>query len=180
MNPRALRTLLAAGLLFTVGACDGSSSTTDGDAPILLEDAQLYACDGSTVSLLDWVKAHEVSYIGFAAGWCGACKEEVPRLNDELVAPNGDEVGVSQIIMEDVNADAPTEALCAGWKEDLEADYDILIDKDGALLEPFFGGGPISQLPVHLIVTGDGVIRYQLAADLPTDIADKVTLWLSE
>ena len=64
------------------------------------------------------------------------------------------------------------------WGPDGTADR--FADKDGALLEPFFGGGPISQLPVHLIVTGDGVIRYQLAADLPTDIADKVTLWLSE
>jgi len=180
MMTRALPSLLIAATLLLLPACDGSSTTTGDDAQVLLEDAQLYACDGSTVSLLDWVKAHEVSYIGFAAGWCGACKEEVPRLNDELVAPNGDEVGVSQIIMEDVDANTPTEALCTGWKEDLDADYDILIDKDGALLEPFFGGGPISQLPVHLIVTGDGVIRYQLAADLPTDIADKVTLWLSE
>jgi len=171
------------GALMVAGAlmgCDPVDST-DPDALdfVELDDATLYDCDGNGVSFLDWVKSHEVSYIGFAAGWCGACKEEVPVLNEELVAPNDPQkVGVAQILLEDENGGTATAELCAGWRDGFGANYTILSDTDKALLEPFFGGGPIEQLPVHLIVTGDGLIRYQLAANLPTDIAQRVTSWL--
>ena len=165
-----------------LGACD-PVETDDGDALEFVElgDAILYDCDGVEVSLLDWVKAHDVSYIGFAAGWCTACKEEVPVLNAELVEPNDPQaVGVAQILLEDENGGPATTALCEGWRDGFGANYDILVDLDHTMLEPFFGGGPIEQLPVHLIVTGDGLIRYQLAANLPSDIAQRVTSWLPQ
>ena len=100
-------------------------------------------------------------------------------LNEDLVAPNDPaDVGVAQILLEDENGGTATAALCQGWRDGFGANYAIFSDTDSALLEPFFGGGPIEQLPVHLIVTGDGLIRYQLAANLPTDIADRVISWL--
>ena len=181
MTIRSLLALFAFALLLV--ACDDAvndPSCHQGELPFLQKDATLYDCDGQPINLLDWAQEHDVSYVGFAAGWCIACKEEVPRLNDELVTPNGDEVGVSQILMENDPGVAPTEGLCAGWREDLDADYDIFIDKDGVLLDAFFAGGPIKQLPVHLIVDGYGGIRWEFGGNLPTDIADRVTLWLPE
>ncbi|MEE2778917.1 MAG: hypothetical protein VYE15_00235 [Myxococcota bacterium] len=183
MNHVGRRGWVFLGALLALSALVGCDPVdpTDPDALdfVELDDAVLYDCDGEEVSLLDWVKAHEVSYIGFASGWCGACKEEVPVLNEELVAPNDPQkVGVAQILLEDENGEPATAALCAGWRDGFGANYTILSDIDQVLLEPFFGGGPIEQLPVHLIVTGDGLIRYQLAANLPSDIAQRVTSWL--
>ena len=72
-----IRSILALSLAaLTLVACDDAvndTGCTQDDLSFLQKDATLYDCDGQAVNLLDWAQEHDVSYVGFAAGWCIAC-----------------------------------------------------------------------------------------------------------
>jgi len=164
-------------------ACD-SSTGDDGDAIVGEGDpypaVKVSDCDGNEVDLRSFIAAHDASYVTFGAGWCVACQEEAPVINRELVdglAERGDAVGVVQILIENQPDEAPPQSLCADWRDDLEARYTVLVDTRQENLAPFFGGA-VGTLPLHLIVTRDGVVRLKKLGAIPTDIKALVEGWL--
>ena len=181
--PPSVRPLaaLALALACAPSACDSGASATPSPFPDVGDSypaATVRACDGASVSLSDWIAAHDVVYIGFGAKWCQACQEEAPVLNAELVdGLAGKSVGVAQILVEDDPGLAPPQSLCAAWHDDLSARYDVFVDVDQESLEPHFGGA-IANLPLHYIVTKDGTIRLRKLGALPDDIKQLVSDWL--
>lgn len=180
----ASRTALVAALLgaLALGACD--SKTDDDDGPLGEGDpypaVRVQDCDGNEVDLRAWLATHQASYVTFGAQWCTACQEEAPIINRELVdglASRGDAVGVVQILVENLPDEPPPASLCAAWRDDLEARFAVLVDTRQEHLEPLFGG-TIGTLPLHLVVTGDGIVRYRKLGAIPTDVKALVEGWL--
>lgn len=177
------RTLIA---LLMVAGCDSGNGTED----TTLGEGDLYpalaveTCDGAAIDMRTVLATKDVTYITFAAQWCTACQEEVPRINDELfkelVTDGGKSVGVVQMLIEHEPGSPPRDLLCSSWKEELEADFDVWVDPRQEHLDPFFGAAGTGQLPVHLIVTKDGIIRSKIIGALPSDIKQRVEAWLPQ
>ena len=171
---------IAAALAAILGACaDGgggdSQTLAVGDAYPALSVSD---CGGTAVDLRTWIGAHDVVYLSFAAGWCQSCQEEAPRLERELVDQlAGKNVGVAQILMENDADTPPTLTLCGAWKSELKVSYDVFADLQQVHLAPIFGG-KIANLPVHVVATRDGIVRYKRICPLPDDIQQIVTDWL--
>jgi hypothetical protein len=172
--------LLAVAVGLVLGACDEGAKATDetlkvGDPYPALSVSD---CAGAPVDMRTWIGAYDAVYLSFAAGWCQSCQEEAPRLEAELVVGlAGKNVGVAQILMENAAGSPPTTTLCGAWKTELNVSYDVFADLQQLHLEPIFGGN-IANLPVHVIVTRDGVVRYVRIGALPDDIQQIVTDWL--
>lgn len=170
--------VFSAGMLV---ACDSNSgegeSTTVGEGD-LYPALTVSDCDGNPVDLRAYLASKDASYITFGAQWCVACQEEAPIINSELVdGLAGENVGVAQILIESNAGSPPSQGLCAAWRDDLSARYDVFVDTTQGHLEPVFGGA-IATLPLHLIVTRDGVIRLFKPGAIPEDIKGVVSGWL--
>jgi len=172
----------ASALALAVGAgCDGG----DGDeGPTFVREGDVYPsvpvldCAGQEVELGTIIAAHDVTFVTFGATWCVACQKEAPILNAQLVDGLADEsVAVVQILIEDQPGFAPPLSLCSAWKTELNARFDVLVDTEQLSLPDHFAGG-IQTLPLHFIVTRDGVIRLRKLGDLPTNIQQLVRDWL--
>lgn len=179
---RAVLSILAPSIVLALAACD--SSGAGGVEPIGEGDpypaVRVQDCDGNEVELRSWLGAHDASYVTFGAQWCTACQEEAPVINRELVdglASRGEAVGVVQILVENQPDEPPPASLCAAWQGDLGARYTVLVDTRQEHLEPLFGGA-VGTLPLHLVVTRDGVIRYRKLGAIPTDVKALVEGWL--
>jgi thiol-disulfide isomerase/thioredoxin len=174
-------TILSALFALVVGACD--SGDKDGTTT-LVKSGDLYPavmvqdCDGNPVDFRAWLATHDASYVTFGAGWCTACQEEAPFINDELVdGLAGKSVGIAQILIEKQPGEAPTTGLCASWKSSLEARYDVLVDVSQENLAPFFGAA-VDTLPLHMVVTKDATIRFYKRGAIPNDMKAIIEGWL--
>ena len=178
----ALVTLVAlAAMATTALGCDASNGD-DGDDIVgegdPFPDVTVSDCDGNAVALRDWLASHDASYVTFGAGWCTACQEEAPFINDELVdGLAGKSVGIAQILIEKQPGEAPTTGLCASWKSSLEARYDVLVDVSQENLAPFFGAA-VDTLPLHMVVTKDATIRFYKRGAIPNDMKAIIEGWL--
>jgi len=101
-------------------------------------------------------------------------------INRELVdglASHGEGVGVVQLLIENQPDEPPPASLCAAWKDDLQARFTVLVDTRQEHLAPFFGTA-VGTLPLHLVVTRDGIIRLSKLGPIPSDIKAVVEGWL--
>ncbi len=177
---------ISAAVLLATAGCD-SGGGEDGDAgntPTFAGEGDPYPavslsqCDGTPVDLDAWIGEHDAVFITFGAKWCVACQEEAPIINSELVdGLSAESVGVAQILIEADPGVAPSETLCAAWRDELGARFTVLVDTDQNSLADHFGEG-IGQLPLHFIVTRDKTIRLRKLGSLPTNIQQLVRDWL--
>jgi thiol-disulfide isomerase/thioredoxin len=144
-----------------------------------MPEALIEECDENPESIADYIAAHEITYLTFAAGWCTACEKEVPLLNDLLEEFAGQSVGITQILIEGVYLDGgpPPQPLCGQWKALTGAEFDLYIDVEQNMLCDHFGEA-VGTLPVHLLISGDGVVRLRLVGALPEDISARIAGWL--
>jgi|GEM_PF-1245112 len=166
-------------------ACDsGNGEEPVGDGLVAAgdpyPDVTVQDCAGNEVNLRAWLGQHDASFVTFGAQWCVACQEEAPVINRELVdglASRGDAVGVLQLLVENQPDEPPPQSLCAAWRDDLQARYVVMVDTRQEHLAPLFGSA-VGTLPLHLVVTRDGVVRYKKLGALPTDVKALVEGWL--
>jgi hypothetical protein len=141
----------------------------------------LQRCDGTDLDLGRYVEEQDVVYLTFAAGWCVACHEEIPLINERAVAAFAADpevkVGVLQIMIEDSEGNAPTQALCSGWTQSYHPDFEVVYDADQGYVASIFSGS-VTRLPYHFVLTHDGVVRFDLLDTLPADLTDIITTWL--
>lgn len=153
----------------------GSTTLAEGD---LYPALTVSDCDGNPVDLRAWLAQHDANYVTFGAQWCVACQEEAPIIHRELVdGLAGRNVGVAQILVESNAGSPPGQGLCAAWKRDLSARYDVFVDTRQEHLQPVFGGA-IATLPLHVVVTSDAVVRLFKPGAIPSDIKSIVEGWL--
>ena len=143
-----------------------------------VSDANLYTCDGAEETIMDTVSNHDVTYITFGALWCTACQKEVAIINSEIVEHFDEtKVGVIQILVEDNFDEAPTADVCQAWSDSLKPQFTLLTDLDRETLPLYFEQG-ISILPMHLIVTRDGTIRYEALGPMTDDLQGLIEPWV--
>ena len=177
-RPLAASILAAALALAACDSGDGAPAPAFPDVGDLYPAATVRACDGTSVALRDWIGAHDVVFLSFAAKWCSSCQEEVPVLNADLVdGLAAESVGVAQVLIEDDPGVAPPQSLCGVWKTDLGARFDVFVDVDQESLAPHFGGA-IATLPLHFIISRDGTIRLRKLGALPDGLATLVQDWI--
>ena len=178
-----LRASLAVALalaLSLAAACESPSSEggvpSEGDA---MPAATVEDCDGADVALLDWIRQHDVTYIAFAAAWCVACKEEIGTINTDIVDHfDGKSVGATQILVENQVDEKPPLALCDQWtKQGGGTKYPVYVDTEWQMVDQHFGGA-VGDLPVHLVVSRDGIIRLRKSGALPTNIQEVLASWI--
>jgi len=173
--------LLSLGLSLAFVGCDaGAGGSSDG---LVREgdrwpDLIVRDCEGNDVAMRDFIAENAASYITFGAQWCSACQEEAPIINRELVdGLAGESLGIVQILIEAQPGQQPPLSLCSAWATELNARFAILVDTEQVHLPDFFGPA-VATLPLHLIASQDGVIRYMKLGDLPSDIKGLVKGWL--
>ncbi len=170
-----IRSILVA-LALCVGACDASTVAPTGEDPF--PAATVNDCEGQPVDLRAYIAEHDVTYVTFGAKWCTACQKEAPIINSQVVDAFADQsVGAVQILIESDPGEAPPQALCGAWRDELGARFDIVVDVEQVTLEPFFGTG-VSTLPLHLVVTRDGQIRHRNLGDIPANLTTLISDWL--
>jgi hypothetical protein len=177
----ALATLIAASAPAYV-ACDAADSPPGETAFVGEGDAwpalTVTDCDGQPVDMRAFFGDYDATYVTFGAQWCSACQEEAPIINRELVdGLAGRSVGIAQVLIEGQPGQPPPQSLCSAWATDLAARFPVLVDVQQLHLPDFFGGA-IATLPLHYIVTRDGVVRFRKLGALPTDIKALVEGWL--
>ena len=164
-----LALLGAASLALGAAACD---SSTGGGAIEEMPEVSVSDCSGATVDLKAWAAQTQCAVISVGAGWCGACKKEVPQFNTLFVdGYAADEAAVTQLLVEDNAGGVTTDTLCADWTSDLGADFAILHDPDGAFVEAVMGGTVGSQLPLQLVVVDGEIVERSFTAT-PQDLKD--------
>ena len=109
---------------------------------------------------------HRFTVVSIAAGWCNPCMAESMLITDQLVNRYGSRgVRVIQVLVQDANHLAPTQAFCRQWASTFGlsiapnaagvGSYE-LIDPQGITNEYF----PDGYLPSTLIIDNQGVIRF--------------------
>ena len=176
-----LRATFALIFLAFVSGCDTTPigpTDTGPSTPDIFPSVMVQSCDGTASDLLDIVTSHDVTYITFGAKWCTACKEEVPIINDKVVAQfDATRATAVQVLVEDDPGDPPTGAVCEDWADTLKPEFTLLTDPNQNTVPIFFASG-ITTLPMHLVVTKDKTIQYIALGPMGDDLTQLITDWL--
>ncbi len=111
--------------------------------------------DGETIRLSDF--RGKIVLLNDFASWCGPCRAETPHLVDIYNAEEGEVVFIGLNIEE-------TEANVAGYRDEFNVPYPLVLNQDGALTEIY---RPIG-LPTSWFIDPEGVVRYVHAGPMTT------------
>jgi thiol-disulfide isomerase/thioredoxin len=103
--------------------------------------------DGETIRLSD--HRGKIVLVNDFASWCGPCLIETPHLVDVYNAEEGEVVFIGINLEE-------TEGNVAGYRDEFDVPYPLVLNPDGALTEIY---RPIG-LPTSWFIDSEGVIRY--------------------
>ncbi|MEZ4267190.1 MAG: redoxin family protein [Myxococcota bacterium] len=168
--------------LAAAGCDDGGTASSSFEPPDLgdpMPAVTIARCDSQPLDLSAWIGGYDVVYVTFGAKWCTNCAKEAPIINSKVVDRfTTGRVGVAQILIEEEPNRPPTTALCSAWGGDIGARFDIFVDPQQLMVPQHFGEAVGGTLPVHLIVSRDGTIRFRKVGDIPDDIGDRIADWL--
>jgi len=106
----------------------------------------------------------KVLVIDFWATWCPPCVAAIPHMN-ELAQHYGNQVVVVGVSSESANA-----CTTGMNSKRLRMDYSIACDQSGAM-SGFYG---VNGIPACVVVTSDGIVRWQGAPNGPTGLTSAV------
>lgn len=154
--------VLAVSLYFQVSSRDSTedASSLEGlevgiNAGEIAPDFTGTTLDGETIRLSDF--RGKIVLLNDFASWCGPCIAETPHLVD-LYNAEGDDVVFIGLNIEE------TEANVAGYRDEFDVPYPLVLNEDGALTKIY---RPIG-LPTSWFIDPDGVIRYVHAGPMTT------------
>jgi peroxiredoxin len=139
-------------LLWLIVSCSaGFAEQTLAPVPggIPAPDFVLQDTDGKTHRLSDYRGKPVI--INFWATWCPPCREEIPSMNRAWHGLENEGIAMLAINM---GEDEDTIFI---FTADYQADFPILMDRDGAVIEQW----PVKGLPTTYIVAPDGTIAYR-------------------
>lgn len=112
-------------------------------------DFELQDTEGNTQRLSDYRGKPVI--INFWATWCPPCREEIPSMNRAWHILEKEDVAMFAVNM---GEDEDTIFI---FTADYPADFPILMDRDGAVIEQW----PVKGLPTTYVVAPDGTIAYR-------------------
>jgi peroxiredoxin len=116
---------------------------------VLAPDFVLQDTDGKTHRLSDYRGTPVI--INFWATWCPPCREEIPSMNRAWRRFEKEGIALLAINM---GEDEDTIFI---FTADYPADFPLLMDRDGAVIEQW----PVRGLPTTYVVAPDGTIAYR-------------------
>ena len=116
--------------------------------------------DGETIRLSEF--RGKIVLVNDFASWCGPCLIETPHLVDVYNTEKG-EVVIIGLNLEETEADV------AGYRDDFDVPYPLVLNQDGALTEIY---RPIG-LPTSWFIDPEGVIRYVHAGPMTTPMLEE-------
>ena len=115
-------------------------------------DIELTACDGTTTSTAALRCESKATLFAIGAGWCGPCNEETPDLEKAYQELLDEEIGVVQVMVQDVMANPATTLFCQKWVDQFDLTMPVYIDPVGETL----GATDSALMPLNVIVGRDG------------------------
>jgi peroxiredoxin len=119
-------------------------------------DIELTACDGTTTSTAALRCESKVTLFAVGAGWCGPCNEETPDLEKAYQELLDEEIGVVQVMVQDVMANPATTLFCQKWTDAFDLTMPVYIDPVGETL----GTNDSALLPLNVIVDRNGKVLH--------------------
>jgi len=113
-----------------------------------IADLELVADDGSPF-FLNQIHAdgdNQLLLLGSSSGWCSACIEEQPALQDLHERYRDKCLYIMVTLFEDADFNPANAALAASWKEQYDVSFEVVADPN-YLLEPYYAA---DQPPMHL------------------------------
>jgi peroxiredoxin len=166
--------VLAGSLYFQVSSRETSENVSSLDgrsvgimAGEMAPDFTGTTLDGETIRLSDF--RGKIVLVNDFASWCGPCLIETPHLVDIYNAEGGEVVIIGLNLEE-------TEAHVAGYKDEFDVTYPLMLNEDGALTEIY---RPIG-LPTSWFIDPDGVIRYVHAGPMTMPMLEEAIAAIRE
>jgi len=125
----------------------GPYGTAEGDT---IEALTFLAPDGSDFSLGDVYADgnNKLLLVTTAAGWCTACIEEQPWLEEIYGQYRDRGLAIVVALFEDASFNPATPALAADWVSDYQVSFPVVADPD-FLFEPYYDA---TSTPMNMIV----------------------------
>ncbi len=112
--------------------------------------------EGDTVELYDYMG--DVVMLNVGAGWCVPCRDDAPKLEEDLYQPYKDQgFTIIELIVEDDLYQNPGEEFLQSWRDEYDLSYVICADPEWTL-EPYFD---MLSLPFALILDRDMIPRFK-------------------
>ncbi|MCK6593066.1 MAG: TlpA family protein disulfide reductase [Polyangiaceae bacterium] len=115
-------------------------------------DIELTACDGSVTSTAALRCQSKVTLFAVGAGWCGPCNEEAPDLEKAYQELLDEDIGVVQVMVQDVMVNPATTLFCQKWVDTFDLTMPVYIDPAGKTL----GTTDTMLMPLNVIVDRNG------------------------
>ena len=136
-------------LLLFQPAVQAEQTLTPIPGKVMAPDFVLQDTEGNTHRLSDYRGKPVI--INFWATWCPPCREEIPSMNRAWKILEQEEIAMLAINM---GEDEDTIFI---FTADYPADFPILMDRDGEVIEQW----PVKGLPTTYVVAPDGRIAYR-------------------
>jgi peroxiredoxin len=153
---------------------DGPYGYSQGD---VMADFALKDSDGNTVRLSDYYGVATAIFINHSAGWCTVCREETPTLLEWYSELKDKGVVFLQAVFEKNNATPADQAFAAGWKDQYELTFPVLVDNQNLLLDyhpTIQQGGATYGTPLNIILDADMTIQVLIEGDVPHALYDRL------
>lgn len=146
-----MKVLLPLLILLVTVAGPGFAEQTLAPVPggVPAPDFVLQDTEGNTQRLSDYRGKPVI--INFWATWCPPCREEIPSMNRAWHILEKEDVAMLAVNM---GEDEDTIFI---FTADYTADFPILMDRDGTVIEQW----PVKGLPTTYVVAPDGTIAYR-------------------
>ena len=144
-----VRLLILLWLIVSCGAGFAEQTLAPVPGGIPAPDFVLQDTDGRTHRLSDYRGKPVI--INFWATWCPPCREEIPSMNRAWHRIEKEGIAMLAINM---GEDEDTIFI---FTADYPADFPILMDRDGTVIEQW----PVKGLPTTYVVAPDGTIAYR-------------------
>jgi len=141
--------LLGLALLLAGGVAAAGQALVPVPGAVPAPDFELPDTDGKTHRLSAY--RGKTVIVNFWATWCPPCREEIPSMNRAWQQLRDEDV-----IMLAVNLGEDEDTIFV-FTADYPADFPLLLDRDGAVVEQW----PVKGLPTTYVIAPDGSIAYR-------------------
>ncbi len=121
-------------------------------------DFSLETLDGETVQLSSF-EGEKIVLIDFWATWCGICKKELSKINENYRKFRGEDFEVLSVVLGGADPDRVLKV-----KEDKKLEFPILIDSKEQASSLYGIEGPI---PVVVVIDFKGIVRFSHFGGFP-------------
>jgi len=151
-----------------------------GEIGDIMADWTLLDCDGKEVSLSDYYGTAAAVLINSSAGWCTYCRRETPKLQEWHTEYAGDGLVILQALFENNAARPADAAFCAGWRDQYELTYPVLVDPEKIFSDYYLIPGQTGGTPLSVVLDADMKIRFKHEGDISDSILERILKLLED